>query len=138
MGINNMANIFNLSYDISTEMAEKNRVNQEDILTREAFMKILIEKGVIITTSCFSIHGYGRVIAQHIVLNPVKTTIIFKSEMKREQIVALLSRFSKQMHYVITEVKEDEKLYLGSLNDNEELQQSCDEIVQNIIDNQYN
>lgn len=131
-----MANIFNLSYDISTEMAEENRVKHEDVLTREAFMKILIEKGVIITTPSLVIHSHGRVITKHIVLNPVKTTIIFKSEMKRERIVKILAQYSTQMHYVITEVKEDEDLYLGSLHDNEELQQSCDEIVQNIIDNQ--
>lgn len=130
-----MTRIFNLSYDISEEMAKQNHVKPEDMLTRESFMKILIDESVIITDTKFIISRKGNPVSEHIVLNPVKTTIIFKSVKARADVVKVLARYIKQMHYVITEVKEDEDLYLGSLHNNDDLQATCDAIVNNIINN---
>lgn len=131
-----MIRIFNLSYDISKELAEKTHVKEDDLLSRETFMKVLIDEKVIDPDYLFRVGSFEHPSSYHKVLNPVKTTIVFKSDKKRDKIVEVLARYSNQLHYVITEVKEDEELYLGSLHENQEEQASCDEIIQKILDNQ--
>lgn len=130
-----MARIFNLSYDISADLAKQHHVKEEDLLTRESFLNLLIESSVINTSAKLfrNIAGFSY---SHIVINPVKTTIIFKSNLERKEIVKILHSYIKQLYYVITEVKEDENEYLGTLHCDDELQTSCDEIVKSILANQ--
>lgn len=129
-----MDHIFNLSYDLSAELADENHVKPEDRLSRETFMQILIQESIIAKNARLTITRNDRPVSSHIVINPVKTTLIFKSSKNREDIVAVLRRYKKQMHYVITEVKEKENDYLATLNQNEQEQASCDELVKGIID----
>ena len=103
-----MARIFNLSYDISADLAKQHHVKEEDLLTRESFLNLLIESSVINTSAKLSIRNIAGFSYSHIVINPVKTTIIFKSNLERKEIVKILHSYIKQLYYVITEVKEDE------------------------------
>jgi len=129
-----MDHIFNLSYDLSAELADKNQVKPEDRLTRETFMQVLVDESVIDVNYIFIIGDKESPSGYHRVLNPVKTTIVFKSNKTRAEIVKILSRYSGQLHYVITEVQEDEDLYLGSMHENAQEQKSCDDIVKKIVE----
>lgn len=131
-----MSRIFNLSYDISADLAKQNHVKEEDLLTRESFLNLLIDSSVINTSAKLSIRNIAGFSYSHIVINPVETTIIFKSNLERKEIVKILHSYIKQLYYVITEVKEDENEYLGTLHCDDELQTSCDEIVKSILANQ--
>lgn len=126
-----MAYLYNLSYDISEELAKKNQV--KNILTRECLLYLLIVDNFIVLDKPF-IYKNQQIKSQHIVINPVETTIVFRSSQTRRMLVKFLEQYRNQMYYILTEVKEDVNEYLAHLHMNEEQQTTCDELVNKIIE----
>lgn len=127
-----MAYLYNLSYDISEELAKKNQV--KDILTREFLLHLLILDDYIVLDKPLAIYRNQQIKSQHIVVNPVETTIVFSSLKPRRMLVEFLKQYRNQMYYILTEVKEDVNDYLAHLHMNEEQQKTCDELVNKIIE----
>lgn len=127
-----MAYLYNLSYDISEELAKKNQV--KDILTREYLLYLLILDDYIVLDKPLAIYRNQQIKSQHIVINPVETTIVFSSLKSRSMLVEFLKQYRNQMYYILTEVKEDVNDYLAHLHMNEEQQKTCDELVNKIVE----
>ena len=127
-----MAYLYNLSYDISEELAKKNQV--KDILTREYLLHLLILDDYIVLDKPLAIYRNQQIKSQHIVINPVETTIVFSSLKSISMLVEFLEQYQNQMYYILTEVKEDVNDYLAHLHMNEEQQKTCDELVNKIIE----
>lgn len=126
-----MAYLYNLSYDISEELAKKNQV--KNILTRECLLHSLIVDNFIVLDKPF-IYKNQQIKSQHIVINPVETTIVFRSSQTRRMLVKFLEQYRNQMYYILTEVKGDVNDYLAHLHMNEEQQKTCDELVNKIVE----
>ena len=126
-----MAYLYNLSYDISEELAKKNQV--KNILTRECLLQLLIVDNFIVLDKPF-IYKNQQIKSQHIVINPVETTIVFRSSQTRRMLVKFLEQYRNQMYYILTEVKGDVNDYLAHLHMNEEQQKTCDELVNKIVE----
>lgn len=129
-----MAKVYNLSFDISEELIKK---NQADQLDKFDVIKVMIQDGLIITNEKFNIYLDQRVVSRHIIVYPVRTTLIFHSDKSQDEIAGYLNRFNAQMYYIITNVEEDVSTYLARLHGDEELQQNFDdqlnEVIQNIM-----
>lgn len=127
-----MAKVYNLSFDISEELIKK---NQADQLDKFDVIKAMIQEGLIITNEEFYIYHNKRVESQHIIVYPVRTTLIFHSDKSQDEIAGYLNRFNAQMYYIITNVEEDVSTYLARLHGDEELQKNFDNQLNELIDN---
>lgn len=122
--------VYNLSYDQSKKLPEG-----KNPLERKELLDILISSEIIDLNAKFRItDAFDRVTDNPFVVYPVKTTIVFHSQKNREDILPTLRQLSDRMFYILTEVHQDEDLYLGSLHGNEELQQECSKEIQEILD----
>ncbi|MCQ2340504.1 MAG: hypothetical protein MJZ79_06995 [Paludibacteraceae bacterium] len=127
-----MAKVYNLSFDISEELIKK---NQADQLDKFDVIKAMIQDGLIITNEEFYIYLNKRVKSRHIIVYPVRTTMIFRSDKTLDDIAACLNKFGKQMYYVITNVEENVNTYLARLHGDEELQKNFDNQLNELIYN---
>ena len=122
--------VFNLSYDQSTKLPKG-----QNPLERKEFLSVLLTDGVINLDTTFNITDvFDRVTDSPYVVYPVKTTIVFHSEKNKEDILPSLNKLSSRMFYILTEVHQDENLYLGTLHGDEELQKECSKEIQEIME----
>lgn len=125
-----MASIFNLSYDISKNLADKNKVPENLRLTHNGFVQKLCEDGIISLLDAFTIEGEPEE-NTHIVLRPVETAIMFYSNMTLEEINGYLNQFSDQMYYLLTEVKDEQ--IKGYAHIDYTHQDPCDESTRKMV-----
>ncbi len=125
-----MTSIFNLSYDISKNLADENRVPENERLTSNDFVQKLCKDGVISLWDSFSIEGETNE-QYHIVLRPIETSIMFYSRMTIEEINEYLNRFSNQMYYLLTEVKDEQ--IKGYAHIDYSHQNPCDDSTMNMV-----
>lgn len=125
-----MTSIFNLSYDISKNLADDNKVPEDQRLTHNGFVQKLCEDGVISLLDAFTIEGEPEENA-HIVLRPVETAVMFYSRMTLEDINGYLNQFSNQMYYLLTEVKDEQ--IKGYAHIDYSHQYRCDELTQKMV-----
>lgn len=122
--------VFNLSYDQSTKLPKG-----QNPLERKELLSVLIADGVINLDTTFNITNvFDHVTDSPYVVYPVKTTIVFHSTKNREDILPTLNKLSSRMFYILTEVHQDENLYLGTLHGDEELQKECSKEIQEIME----
>lgn len=125
-----MANVYNLSYDISAKLADENNIPQEQRLEHNSFVEKLCNDGIISLANSFTIEGESEE-KDHIVLRPVETTIMFCSDLSLEEINNYLRQYSNQLYYVITAVKDDDIKGYSYIDYSH--QDSCDETIKDFI-----
>lgn len=121
-----MANIYNLSYDISDKLADENHVDPSQRVDHNSFVEKLCADGLISFSDSFVVEGESEGI-YHIILRPVESTIMFFSNKSLDELNNYLSNYSNQLYYLITEVK-DEALS-GYSHIDYSHQKRCDEMV---------
>lgn len=124
--------IFNLSYDNSEKLA---RPGQNNRIERRDLLKFLLVNHVINYKKCFKVSQKGVTNDTPTIIYAVKTTLIFHSTLTREQIVGVLSTWRDKIFYVLTEVKEDEEQYLGTMHADEDLHADSNIELWDLIEN---
>lgn len=125
-GKKSMAKIYNLSYDFSEELVNKNKVSNDRRIDRDQFVDILCRDGIVSLQDAFVIEGEPED-QKHIVLKPVETTIMFYSDRTLEEINNYLSQYANQLYYIITQVADD--AIKGYSHINYSHQDPCDDMT---------
>lgn len=125
-----MANIYNLSYDISKKLADENHVDLSQRLDHDSFVEKLCADGLISLSDSFVVEGEpnGK---YHIVLRPVETTMMFFSNKSLDELNNYLSQYANQLYYLITEVKDED--ISGYSHIDYSHQNKCDEIIKELL-----
>lgn len=125
-----MANIYNLSYDISAKLADENHVPNEQRIDRNRFVDKLCKDGIISLTDAFVIEGEPEE-NNHIILRPVETTIMFYSTLSLDELNNYLSQYTNQLYYIITGVRDD--AIKGYSHIDYTHQDLCDETIKDFV-----
>ena len=127
-----MARIYNLSYDIPEFL--KNQKDMRNSLTRKELVKTLIKEGAIKLDYSFTISHNHVPITSVQMAYLVKTTLIFASNIDKNEIAHILSKFSNQLYYVLTIVEEEQNEYLAKIIEDLELQKGFNEELNSILE----
>lgn len=118
-----MAKVYNLSYDIDTIYCEKNNI----ALNRKDIIKDMISNNIILLDQEFNVYSNGQIKSRHLIVYPVRTTIIFYSNYAQEAIAEHLRKYNGAIFYVLTEVNVNNiDVYIAQLRGNDELQYDFD------------
>ena len=119
-----MKTIYNLSFDIPEKIKGTEKINS---LTRKEFIKHLIKNGVINCQNVFTIYHNNVPYDTVVIAYLVKTTMIFSSYKDSNEIARVLSAFSNNLYYVLTEVKEEPNTYFARIIEDKDLQKGFNE-----------
>lgn len=131
MGKINMKTIFNLSYDIPENIK---KTTQPNLLTRKELVKTLIKEGAINLNNSFTIYHNHVPVKNVNIAYIVKTTLIFASNMDKNEIAQILSKFTNNLYYVLTAVEEEQNEYLAKIIEDQELQDGFNNELKEIMD----
>lgn len=126
-----MKTIFNLSFDIPEKIKGTEKNNS---FTRKELVKHLIKSGVIDCQNTFTIYHNNVPIDNVVIAYLVKTTMIFSSYKDSNEIARVLSVFSNNLYYVLTEVKEEPYSYFARIIEDKELQKGFNEELITVLE----